>query len=89
MPYGNLTVAGALPIPASLQPSSVATAPNISYPDSLASGLLGLARGTKEYFGLRFTGERSAGHRHGWMPGWAGPCNRNGLQANSDASCHC
>ncbi len=57
VPYGNASVAGALPIPASLQPSSVATAPNVSYPDVAASDLFNLARGAKTYFGLRFTGE--------------------------------
>ena len=56
VPYGSASKAAALPIPASLQPSSVAFATNISYPDVASSGLFSLARGATTYFGLRFTG---------------------------------
>ena len=57
VPYGSASSAGAMPISASAKPSSVATAPNISYPDVAASALFILARNTTTYFGLRFTGE--------------------------------
>ena len=57
VPYGTASKTAALPIPASLQPSAVAFAPNISYPDVAASALYGLAGGAQTYFGLRFTGE--------------------------------
>ncbi len=60
----------ALPIPASLQPSSVAAAPNISYPDSAASDLFSFTSNVTKYFGLRFTGELlpSAHARHAQGP---------------------
>jgi len=68
--YGNASVTAALPIPASLQPSSVATAPNISYPDSAASDLYSFTGNVTKYFGLRFTGElfSSARPRHAQGP---------------------
>ena len=45
-----------LPFPASAQPSAVATAPNVSYPDSNSSGVMALAHATTN-FGLRFSGD--------------------------------
>ena len=57
VPYGNVTVTAALPIPTSLQPKFVASASNISYADIAASDLLKFAGGATTYFGLRFTGE--------------------------------
>jgi len=44
-----------LPFPASLQPSAVTTAPNVSYPQSNSSGVMALAHATTN-FGLRFSG---------------------------------
>jgi len=44
-----------LPFPASAQPSAVATAPNVSYPESNSSGVMALAHATTD-FGLRFSG---------------------------------
>ena len=46
----------ALPFPASAQPSAVATAPNVSYPESNSSGVMALAHATTN-FGLRFSGD--------------------------------
>ena len=60
--YGNSSVPPVLPIPASLQPTRVTTAANISYASSTTVGLVQLA-GATSYFGLRFSGERS-----GWRP---------------------
>ena len=82
VPYGSASVAGALPIPASLQPSSVAAAPNISFPDVTASALFSLARGATTYFGLRFTGAPTA------LAGRDGVCERHdpwGLSALNQA----
>jgi len=61
--YGSASKTAALPIPASLQPTSVAFAPNVSYPDVAASALFGLAGGATTYFGLRFTGDFRLGLR--------------------------
>ena len=44
-----------LPFPARAQPSAIATAPNVSYPQSNSSGVMALARATTD-FGLRFSG---------------------------------
>ena len=49
-----------LPIPASAPPSSVTTAPNVSYADSNSSGVMVLAKATTN-FALRFSGELRAG----------------------------
>ena len=57
VPYGSASKTAALPIPASLRPSAVAFAPNVSYPDVAASALFGFAGGATTYFGLRFLGE--------------------------------
>ena len=53
-PYGRPYT---LPIPTTLQPSAVKTAPNVSYPDaSTGGGLMALANASTN-FGLRFSGE--------------------------------
>ena len=56
VPYGSSSKTAALPISASLQPSYVATVPNITYPDVTTSNLFNLAGSAMTYFGLRFTG---------------------------------
>lgn len=71
-PYGSPY---ALPIPASARPSSVTTAPNVSYAASNSSGVMALAGVTAD-FGLRLSGELRTGrtlpddtptvHRLGW-----------------------
>ncbi len=47
-----------MPIPAGLLPNRTASAPNISYPESMSSTLMTLAGGATTYFGLRFSGEQ-------------------------------
>jgi len=52
-PYGRPYT---LPIPTTLKPSAVRTAPNVSYPDAISGGLFALANASTD-FGLRFSGE--------------------------------
>ena len=54
-PYNNPYT---LPIPTSIQPSAVTTAPNLNYPQAASGGLMALANAT-EFFALRFLGEQA------------------------------
>ncbi len=54
--YGNASVPAVLPIPSSLKPARVTTAPNVSYASASTGGVFTLA-GATTYFGLRFSGE--------------------------------